>query len=141
MVPKLLVRCDPKLCLLERISKGVSVFEARREVSDPQRQLVIQMVRMFGERPNRLVNGVAACGWVVQGGFAFGSNSVVQWTTLLTGSILLSPGISSFEAEPEGIEGGSWASFPLLKPWVGWSLSCLVFFSSSGFLPLNLHAP
>ena len=50
-------------------------------------------------------NGAAACGWLVEGGGSFVTDSVVQWRPLATGSILLEPGISSFEAELAGAEG------------------------------------
>lgn len=57
------------------------------------------------DQVNFASNGVAACGWVIEIGFSHNLNSVVQWQQVMSGSILLKPGISSFEAELAGAEG------------------------------------
>ena len=52
---------------------------------------------------NRTI-GMAACGWLVQGGFSFDSKCVIQWEDLCRGSICLGPGVSAVEAELTAIE-------------------------------------
>ena len=50
-------------------------------------------------------NGAAACRWVLEVGFTFDLDSVIQWQQVLTGSVLLEPRTSSFAAELAGAEG------------------------------------
>ena len=57
------------------------------------------------DQANWSSSGAAACAWLVEGGFAFGSNSVVRWWPLMVRSILSDPRISSFESELARAEG------------------------------------
>ena len=57
-----------------------------------------------GNQASWASDGVAACGWVLEGAFSFSSDAVLQWSPLVQGSIFLGYGFTSFESELHGVE-------------------------------------
>ena len=50
-------------------------------------------------------NGMAACGWILEGAVSTDTKAGLQWVPLLHGCVFLGGGLSSFEAELAGVEG------------------------------------